>query len=344
VCQSITPSWRGEQGELVTVRDQAVWAFGDSQAWMARARDGFAPMMITCAVNGGLQGREANAALPETPEEIAAQAGEAYDAGAVIVHVHARDPEDLASCARAADVFAEVNERIRDRCPEIIINNTTGGGPGVTMEDRLDCLEAQPEMASLNLGPEMSRYTLAPRPEPIPHPHEGYVYDDTIPFTYGSIEALAERMKQLGIRPELETYQPGHFWVSRALIEGGFIDPPYAHQFVMGFQTSSYPTVENVAALTRELPEGSIYFVCGVGVFQLPMTALSTLMGGHVRVGLEDNLYYSRGRKLRGNGEAVERAVRIARELNREVATCAQAREMLGLSEVPRREFAGVAK
>jgi 3-keto-5-aminohexanoate cleavage enzyme len=108
------------------------------------------------------------------------------------------------------------------------------------------------------------------------------------------------------------------------------------HQFVMGYQTSSFPTPENLLALVRELPPKSIYFVCGLGVFQLPMTTMATLMGGHVRVGLEDNVYYRRGRKLAGNGEAVDRAVRIASELNRAVASPSQARAILGLPVTPR--------
>jgi 3-keto-5-aminohexanoate cleavage enzyme len=104
----------------------------------------------------------------------------------------------------------------------------------------------------------------------------------------------------------------------------------------MGYQTSSYPTAENLLGLVRELPAGSIFSVCGIGRFQLPMTTMAILLGGHIRVGLEDNIYYSRGRKLAGNGEAVERAVRIAGELNRAVASPEQARQILGISEAPR--------
>jgi 3-keto-5-aminohexanoate cleavage enzyme len=332
-----------ETEELMKPND-AVWNFADTQEWLQHARGGFAPLIITCAVNGGVQGREALDVLPETPAEIAAQVGEAYDAGASVVHVHARDPQDLASCARTAEEFAEVNASIRERCPEIVINNTTGGGPGVTNADRVACLQARPEMASLNLGPEMSQLRVAARPAPLPNPHEEQHFDEIVPFTYGSITELAETMMKLDIRPELETYHPGMFWVSRILIERGLISPPYVHQFVMGFQTSSYATPEHVLALIRDLPPESIFFVAGLGPYQLPMTTFSTLLGGHVRVGLEDNIYYSRGRKLRGNGEVVERAVRIAGELNREVATPAQAREMLGLDAQPRRFASLVAK
>jgi 3-keto-5-aminohexanoate cleavage enzyme len=312
---------------------QAAW---DTYRWMEQARQGFGPAIITCAVNGGVQGKESHDALPETPEEIARQAGEAYDAGAAIVHIHARGPADWSQSTSDPDMYREVNALVRERCPDIIINNTTGGGPTMTMEARFACLAVGPEIASLNLGPDMSRFRVAERPDRFASPHQASVYDDCIPFTYGIIEGLARRMSELGTKPEMEVYHPGQFWVVRDLLEQGLLEPPYLHQFVMGYQTSSFPTPEHLWGLIRELPEGSQFFVCGIGPFQLPMTTMALLCGGHARVGLEDNLYYSRGRRLRGNGEAVERAVRIATEFNREVATPAQARELLGLAATPR--------
>lgn len=311
-----------------------VFDYGNSVEYMERVRkSALAPLVITCAVNGGVQGRESNEALPETPEEIARSCKEAYDAGASIVHIHGRDPENLPMSAESPAVYAEINARVRELCPDLIINNTTGGGPGMSMESRIRCLEASPELASLNLGPDMSRFRLPARPTPLPNAHDEIVYDDCIPFTYGFITRLAEVMKERSIKPEMETYQPGHFWVSNGLIAEGLVNPPYLFQFVMGYQTSAYPTAANLSQLVSELPADSIFFVCGVGQFQLPMTTMSILMGGHVRVGLEDNIYYSRGRKLRSNGEAVERVVRVARELNRDVATPTQARDLLGLAE-----------
>jgi 3-keto-5-aminohexanoate cleavage enzyme len=312
---------------------RAAW---DTYRWIEQARQGFGPAIITCAVNGGVQGKEAHDALPETPEEIAQQAGEAYDAGAAIVHVHARGPEDWSQSTSDPAMYRQVNALIRDRCPDVIINNTTGGGPAMTMEARFACLEVGPEMASLNMGPDMSRFRVGERPDTMPSPHPASIYDDCIPFTYGIIQRLAQAMRDLATKPEMEIYHPGQFWVVRDLIEQGLLERPYLHQFVMGYQTSSFATPEHLWGLIRELPEGSEFAVCGVGPFQLPMTSMSLLCGGHVRVGLEDNLYYARGRRLRGNGEAVERAVRIARELGREVATPAQARELLGLADAPR--------
>jgi 3-keto-5-aminohexanoate cleavage enzyme len=315
----------------------AIWRFGDTYQWMDRVQSGLPPLMITCCLNGGVHGKEANQALPEKPEEIAASAYEAYNAGASVIHVHPRAPHDWTSTSGDGEFNLTVNALIRERCPDLVINNTTGGGPSTTMDDRFRMLDAIPEMASLNLGPDMSRFKIKERSEAFEHPHPEVEADVCIPFTYGIIEELATAMRKRGIKPELELYQPGEYWVSRDLIARGLIDPPYVHQFVMGYQTSMFPTPENVCRLIDELPTGSIFFVCGIGAFQLPLTTLSILMGGHVRVGLEDNVYYRRGLKFRSNGEAVERTVRIARELNREIATPAQARAMLGLSAEPRR-------
>lgn len=307
------------------------WNYRDSYEYMDRVRGGFAPLIITCAINGGVQGRESNDALPETPEQIAASCKEAYDAGASVVHIHGRDPSNLPMSVEDPDVYRQINALVREQCPDLIINNTTGGGPGMSMDSRYRCLEARPELASLNMGPDMSRFRLPARPDTLPHPHEELVFDDCLPFTYGIIHRLAEVMKEQGVKPEMEMYHSGQYWVSSSLIEAAAIEPPYMFQFVMGYQTSAFPTPSNIVHLVQELPSDSVFFVCGIGPHQLPMTTMSILMGGHVRVGLEDNIYYRRGQKLLGNGEAVERTVRIARELNREIATPSQAREILGL-------------
>ncbi len=186
-------------------------------------------------------------------------------------------------------------------------------------------------MATLNLTPDMSKFKLKERKAPLPHPRPEIDYDDCVPFSYKLVNQFAAEMKKKNVKPELETYHPGGAWVIRDLIENGLIDKPYFVQTVMGIQTSSFPTVENVLGLLKEFPEGSLWLCSAIGYFQLPMTTLAILMGGHARVGMEDNIYYRRGEKLKSNAQAVERTVRIAHELNREIATCAQAREMIGL-------------
>jgi 3-keto-5-aminohexanoate cleavage enzyme len=138
-------------------------------------------------------------------------------------------------------------------------------------------------------------------------------------------------MKKRVIKPELESYHPGCAWVVDYLIEQKLLDPPYWIQTVMGVQTASWPTIDNLLQLLRDLPDETLWLCSGIGPAQLPMTTLAILLGGHVRVGLEDNIYYRRGEKATSNAQLVERAVRLTHELNREVATPQQAREILGM-------------
>ena len=205
----------------------------------------------------------------------------------------------------------------------------------MTMEERLSCLDAEPEVASLNLTPDMSKFRMKERNAPLPHPHPEYEYDDCLPFSYKLVTKFATEMKKRKIKAELETYHTGGAWVIRDLIEQRLIEKPYWIQTVMGYQTSSFPTIDNVVGLVHEFPEDSLWLCSGIGIFQLPMTTLAILMGGHARVGMEDNIYYRKGEKLTSNAQVVERTVRIAHELNREIASPAQARQMLGLSATP---------
>lgn len=316
-------------------KDAYTWRYTDSHEFMEKVREGMPPLIICVACNGGVQGKEYNENLPETADEIADSVYGAYKAGASLVHIHARDPEHLSSGARRAEIWYEVNRKVRERCPEIIINNTTGGSVDMTMEERMSCLDAKPELASLNLVPDMSKFSMKERKAPLPDPHPAYDYDDCIPFSYRLVTRFAKEMKKRGIKPELETYHPGGAWVIRDLIEQGLLEKPYWIQTVMGYQTSSFPTVENVVALLREFPKEALWLCSGIGIFQLPMTTLAILMGGNVRVGMEDNIYYCRGEKLKSNAQVVERVVRIAHELNREIASPAEARRMLGISVTP---------
>jgi 3-keto-5-aminohexanoate cleavage enzyme len=312
-----------------------LFKYTDSQDFMDRVRMGMPPVIICVACNGGIQGREANDALPETADDIANSVGAAYDSGAAMVHVHARNPKNLTRGASDTETWREVLRRIRDRCPEIIINATTGGGPDMTMDERASCLDACPEVASLNLSPDMSKFQLGERPARFPNPRPAMEIDECIPFTYGQIHEFATKMKQRQIKPELEIYHSGGPSVVQYLIKNDLLQKPYWIQTVMGYQTGSFPSVENVLQLLKEFPAESMWLCSAIGPFQLPLTTLATLMGGHVRVGLEDNVYFARRQKAKSNAELVQRAVRIAHELNRPVATAEQARSMLGLRSQP---------
>jgi 3-keto-5-aminohexanoate cleavage enzyme len=317
--------------------EQSPWFnYTDSHEFMERIRSGLPPLIICVACNGGIQGKEANEFIPETAGEIAESVQAAYEAGASMVHIHARDPKQLTQGARDAEAWREVLWKVRESCPEIIINATTGAGPGMTMEERSACLAAGPEVASLNLAPDMSKFKLKERSAPLSFPRPALEIDECIPFTYGQIHQFAAEMKERGIKPELELYHPGCAWVVDYLIEHDLIEKPYWMQTVMGYQTGSFPTVDNVLQLLKEFPKEALWLCSAIGPFQLPLTTLATLMGGHVRVGLEDNVYHARGRKAKSNAELVQRAVRISHELNRAVATPAEARTMLHLSSQPK--------
>lgn len=313
---------------------RAAWRYADAFEYLERVGK-MPPAIICCALNGGIQGKEANLALPETADEIADAALEAHRAGASMVHIHARDRRHPTRPATTTDEWLEVNTKVRDRCPDLIINDTTGGGPDMTMEERVQCLPAHPDMASLNLTPDMSKFRLRAREAPLPDPHPEIAYDECVPFSYRLVSDFARAMREHGVKPEMETYHTGGSWVIRDLIAQELVTPPYWVQTVMGYQTSSLPTVDNVLQLVRELPAESLWLCSGIGPHQLPMTTLALLLGGHVRVGLEDNVYYRRGELARSNGQLVARAARLAEELNRDVATAAEARTMLGLPPAP---------
>lgn len=289
------------------------------------------PLIITAAITGGVHGKEANPNLPETVDEQIKQACDCCRAGASIVHIHARDPENYASGTGDVNLYRKIFKGIRAEFPEAILNLTTGGSYGQPLAERVKCLEAEPDIATLALGPEMYRVKIKERKEPLLHPHEEILLDDCSYTTYAEVEKLAGMVRDRGIKPELEVFHQGQFWVVNNLIEKGLVSSPYLVQLVLGSISAVYATPWNMLALVNELPEGSLLFVAGLGPYQLSMIMMSIILGGHVRVGMEDNVYYKKGRLLQSNAEAVERTVRLAADMNREVATPLQARKMLGL-------------
>jgi 3-keto-5-aminohexanoate cleavage enzyme len=316
--------------------EENTWDYRDPYAWMKKtATSTLPPLVVCCAITGGVQGKEANLNLPETPEEQADQTYEAYKAGASEVHVHVRDPKSWDRGTSDPDQIRLVNRMIRERCPDIIINNTTGGTWGMTVEERMACLEAGPELASLNVCPEMYLMTLKERKPPIPSPRPAQTLDGYQPRTYGEVAIFARAMRERGIKPEIEVWNHGGFGVIQDAIAKGLLDPPYLIQLAMGMQSQAYPTLNNLLGMINELPTPCVYQVMGIGPFQLPMNVAAIILGGHVRVGMEDNLYYARGQRLKSNSESVQRIVRIAHELNREIATPTQAREIMGISANP---------
>jgi len=313
-----------------------IFRYTDTFEYQGALRKGMPPAILCVCINGGMQGKEVNPAIPETVEELANSVYDAYKAGASMVHVHARNLEHQTQPARTTERWRDFNRAVREKCPDIIINNTTGGGISSTMEDRLSCLDAGCEIASLNTVPDMGRHKMKARNAPWPDPQPEMVYDDCVPYTYGIVESFAKEMLKRDIKPEIEVYHTGSQWVIQDLIQHDLIKKPYWLQTVMGYQTGSYPTVENVLQMLKEFPRDSLWLCAGVGQHQLPLTTLAALMGGHLRIGLEDNVYYARGQLAESNAQLVARSARIVKEVNRRVATPSEAREMLGLRATPR--------
>jgi len=318
------------------------WNYNDPQEYLRIVRKGeMPPLIITVALTGGVHGKEVNPNLPETPDEQAQQAYEAYKAGAAIVHIHARDPKKgYASPSINPEDYRKINKKIRELCPDIIINNTTGGGLGqLTTEERMRSLEADPEIASLNMGPLAWKALLKKREPPLSGRPEDVLMDSVWPptFSWRETELFAKRMLEKNIKAEMEVYHQGQFQLVYNLINKGLVRPPYLIQFVMGAPSGVLPTPQNLMSMLYHVPPNSIVSVIGIGPFQLPLTTIAIAMGLHVRVGLEDNIYYRRGELAKSNAQLVERVVRIAKELDRPIATPAQAREMLGLPKEPKK-------
>ena len=255
-------------------------------------------VIITVAQTGAIVNKKINPSVPEQPEEIAASALACYNEGAAIVHVHARDAAGENSAS--VDIFRDIHQRIRALCP-MVIQDSTGGGPNLTQDERVACLDAAPEMASLNMGSMMrtsGKYAGVPWSN---MPHE--------------IENFVGRMNERGIKPEMEVYSHAMLRDVQNLIDKGLVKKPYYIDLVLGmrYQGACDATPKILLSLIDMLPADAYFNCAAVGPAQLPLTTLAMLMGGCVRVGLEDNAYYRKG-ELASNAQLVARAVRIARD------------------------------
>jgi uncharacterized protein (DUF849 family) len=286
-------------------------------------------VILTIAPTGGMADKTVTPHLPTQPQEIADDVVRCWEAGASIVAVHARRPDDGATCN--AEIYGEINRLISSRC-DIVINNSTGGGisgdmvrefaPGrkeIAFEERIKGTMAGAEMCTFD--PHMQNM------------HKGDL-ELLLDTSWSRCIELGEAMKERGIKPEWEIMSLSDLnWVNE-LIAMGFDKPPYYINIVLGthklMSGATAYTPKNLQRFVEDLPENSLFCVSGIGPAQLPSSVHSLILGGQARVGLEDNVYYSRGR-LATNVELVERMVRILHELNLEPATPAEAREMLGL-------------
>lgn len=269
--------------------------------------------IITAAVTGSRPTKEMNPAVPYTPSEIAQSAIECHHAGAAIAHIHVRDPKTGRPESKIG-LFHEVVERIRAEC-DLIVNLTTSGlnirGPN-PIETRLKPLSLQPEICSLDVGS-------------INFTDQAFIN----PPDWG--ETAAKRMLELGVKPEIEIFDVGHISQALNLASRGLIEEPLYFQLCMGVKWGIEATPENLIFMKNKLPPGARWSVFGIGKCQLPMIAMGLLMGGNIRVGFEDNIYLRKGVLAKNNAQMVERAVLLAKYLQREVATPTEARQILGI-------------
>lgn len=266
-------------------------------------------LIITAALTGAEVTRENQPNLSISPEEIALDAYKCFQAGASIVHVHARDSSG--NPTQSGKVYSMIKELIENKC-NIIFQPSTGGAVWHTADERVEPLYTDPEMATLSAG-------------------TCNFGKDIFVNSQEYMERFAEEMKERKIKPEIEVFERGMIENAVRLVKKGLLTPPLHFDFVMGVPGAIPGTIDDLLYLVRSIPQGSTWTVAGIGRAELPLATCGILMGGHVRVGFEDNIYYSKGVLADSNAQLVERIVRLAKELGREIATPDEARRILGI-------------
>lgn len=299
----------------------------------------FEPLIVTCAITGGNQGKEACPYLPETTDEQVQQTYDAYNAGASMVHIHKRSNANPAVMTSDVDEYRQVNAKVREKCPDIIINNTAGGGklrdPAGNCTQAFNlAIPAGPEVASIDITNYSFADVLKKRQPPLSGRDEDFHREFGYNITPSEAKTCLELMKLYGCKPEYECFDIGDLCFLKSFLANGLEDPNDPHLVQMVFNAGlNFPTVEYMTTMIHCLPDNSVFGCIAVGPTQWAMLTAAIIMGGHVRVGMEDNYYLGRGQMAKSNGELVEKIVRIAGELGRPIATPAQAREILGLGE-----------
>lgn len=289
------------------------------------------PVIVTCALTGGAELSGKNPAVPVSPKQIAASALEAARAGAAVVHIHVRDPA-TGRPSMAFELYRETVERIRDADGEVVINLTTGAGarfipgeetasvgaPASTLthwQARVAHVEAlKPELCSLDVGSmNFGEHVFVNTP--------------------AHLRGMAQAIRDAGTKPELEVFELGHIRLASHLIDGGLVASPPLFQICLGIPWGAPATPETMMAMREQLPAGAIWAGFGIGAAQFPMVAQAVLLGGHVRVGFEDNLYLRRGELAPSNAALVGKAVEIIDRLGERPASPAEARALLKLPD-----------
>lgn len=267
------------------------------------------PLIISCPVVGAELTREVYPHLPLTPEEIAEAARGAVEAGASVIHLHVRDEQGKPT--QRVDIFEEVTEKIRERC-ECILQYSTGGAVGTPLEDRCAPVKLKPDMATLSMG------TMNFGPD---------IYENT----ENTIRTISNAIQENHVMAELEIFDYGMTETLERFEGKGWLPEKFHVDFVLGIPGGMTGDIRNIILLKDRLRPRQTWSVAGVGRYQLPLSTHAIVMGGHVRVGIEDNVYYRKGEMATSNAQLIGRVVRISKELDRPIATVGEAKEILGL-------------
>jgi 3-keto-5-aminohexanoate cleavage enzyme len=270
-------------------------------------------LIITAAISGAEVTKEMNPAVPYTIEEFVREAKSAYRAGASIIHLHVR--YDDGTPTQDIERFRVIIDAIKTECSDVIIQPSTGGAVGMSNDERLQPTELLPEMATLDCG------TL------------NFGGDEIFENTENTIKYFGKRMIEKGIKPELEVFDKSMIDMALRLSKKGYIKSPMHFDFVMGVNGGITGELRDFIFLRESIPTDATYTVAGVGKYEFPLAVAAIIDGGHVRVGLEDNLNIAKGILAKSNGELVSKVVRLAKEFGREISSPSDARRILGLQQ-----------
>ena len=281
------------------------------------------PVVITCSISGAIANRDQCPAIPYTPEEYGAEARRIVEEGGVMIHIHARTPDGTPSYE--IEDFRAITEAIRSEAGDVIINYSTGA-IGVPLEKRVAYLrELRPDVAALNMGSmNYAKYSRS---------RKQFVFHTVFQNSFEEIIELINVMNELGIKPEHECFDVGHVGSLAPLVDMGVLNPPLHVDCVMGVVGGIPPTARNLAAMVDNIPAGSHWGVIGISRAQWMLVGAALVLGGSIRVGLEDNFYLPDGEMARSNGDLIAKAREMTINAGRRPATVAEARRLLGLSE-----------
>lgn len=280
-------------------------------------------VIITAALTGVLANRSQCPYIPYTPDEIAEEGRRAVEAGASILHIHAR--QDDGRPAYDVETYRRIDEKVKELCPGVVINYSTGA-IGIGNEERIHHVDAlKPDMAALNMG--SMNYAIYSKQQ------KQFYHDFVFQNPFKDIQFFLERMKAAGTRPEMEVFDAGHINNAMPFIDMGLLPEPYTFSFVMGVLGGIPATTENLLHQSKSVPAGSHWQVIGIGRKQWALAAVATTIGGNFRVGLEDNFYLPEGEMAKSNGELVDAAAKLVRMLGRQPATIEETRKIMKMEK-----------